>query len=78
MILNDFKNNLVKNIQESNLPIDAIYFVMKDIMNEVINTYNSVLEQKKNAAETAAQSETEQEPISKEADASAQTKEEEK
>lgn len=70
MLLDDFKNNIIKNIQESNLPIDAIYFVLRDIMHEVIDNYNQVLEQEKNA-KMAVQAEKQPESVSNEADSTA-------
>lgn len=50
MILNDFKNQLIKIINDSNLTIDAIYYVMKDIMNDIVTQYNLVLQQEAEAA----------------------------
>lgn len=53
MLLNDLKNQIVKTINDSNLSIDAIYYVMKDIMNEIISQYNVVLQQEAAAAASA-------------------------
>ena len=53
MILNDFKNQLIKIINDSNLTIDAIYYVMKDIMNDIVTQYNLVLQQEAEAAASA-------------------------
>lgn len=53
MILNDFKNQLIKIINDSNLTIDAIYYVMKDIMNDIATQYNLVLQQEAEAAASA-------------------------
>jgi len=54
MQLNDLKNNIAQIINDSNLPVDAVYYVMKDIMNELTVVYNRQIEIE-NAA--AAQSE---------------------
>ena len=52
MILNDLRVNITKVLNQSGLSIDVIYYVMKDIMNEVTNLYNQQLqlEQQQNAA----------------------------
>lgn len=39
MILNDLKEKISEVITNSHLTIDAIYFVMKDIFNEVEQLY---------------------------------------
>lgn len=64
MVLREFRLNVEKAINESKLPIDAIYYVLKDVMNEVTNIYSNEI-QKENA-EMVAQ------------EAAAATKEEEK
>lgn len=70
MILDSFKNKIIQDIQQSNLSIDAIYFVFRDIMNEIVDNYNRVLEQEKNA-EMAVQAEKQPESVSNEADSAA-------
>lgn len=50
MILNDFKDKLITDINTSGLSIDAIYFVMKDLMNDITNQYNLILQQEHAAA----------------------------
>lgn len=70
MILDNFKNKIIQDIQQSNLSIDAIYFVFRDIMNEIVDNYNRVLEQEKNA-EMAAQAEKQPESVFNEADSAA-------
>lgn len=47
MQLTDLQMKISKTINESNLPIDAIYFVFKDIMNEIVDIYNKSLENEK-------------------------------
>ena len=39
MILRDLEQKIVKVINESGLPIDAIYFIMKSLMSEVEQRY---------------------------------------
>ena len=41
MILRDFRKQIEDIINQSGLPIDAIYFVLKDILNEVLEIYNN-------------------------------------
>lgn len=53
MMLSKMREDIVKVMNESELPIDAVYFVLKDIMNEVVNQYNYYIEQDR--AEMAAQ-----------------------
>lgn len=45
MILNDFKSKIIETINTSNLTIEVIYYVMKDIMYDVTNQYNTLLQQ---------------------------------
>lgn len=40
MIFRDFEQKIVKDINESGMPIDAIYFIMKNIMHEVEERYS--------------------------------------
>ncbi len=40
MILRDLEQKIVKVINESGLPIDAIYFIMKSLMAEIEQRYN--------------------------------------
>lgn len=39
MLFRDFEQKIVKIINESGMPIDAIYFIMKNIMNEIEEKY---------------------------------------
>ena len=43
MILRDFRKQLEKVINESGLPIDAVYFVLKDILNEATQIYENTI-----------------------------------
>lgn len=49
MILNDLKNQIITYLNESNLAIDGIYYVMREVMQEVEATYNQVLQQEMQA-----------------------------
>ena len=64
MILNDLRVNITKVLNQSGLSIDVIYYVMKDIMNEVTNLYNQQLQleqQQKAAAAQEAKEEAQEE-----------------
>ena len=39
MIFRDFEQKIIKNINESGMSIDAIYFIMKSIMAEIEQRY---------------------------------------
>ena len=75
MILRDFRKQLEKVINESGLPIDAVYFVLKDILNEATQIYENTIreeEQQQAALEEQEQKEkenTNEEDINKENDA---------
>lgn len=61
MVLNNLKQELIKVINESDISIEGIYYVVRDIMEEITKIYNNQLEfeksmEQQNAA--AAQSET--------------------
>lgn len=56
MMLDDFKNDIYRLINESTLPIDAVYYVMKDILNDVANAYNRQLEMERAAAASQVES----------------------
>ena len=55
MLLNDLRKNITDTIIQSNLSIDCIYFVLKDIMNEVVDIYNKQLQNEEANTETTAQ-----------------------
>ena len=42
MILKDFRKQIEDIINQSGLSIDAVYFVLKDILNEVTQIYENV------------------------------------
>ena len=54
MILRNLRKQIENIINQSGLPIDAIYFVLKDILNEVTEIYNNEIakEEMKNISET--------------------------
>ena len=49
MLLNDLKQDIIGKLNNSNLPIDAIYYVMREVLLEVETTYNEVLQQETKA-----------------------------
>jgi len=55
MILNDLRVNITKVLNQSGLSIDVIYYVMKDIMNEVTSLYNQQLQLEREQNAAAAQ-----------------------
>lgn len=59
MVLNDFKNNIIKVINESSLTIDAVYYVMKDIMGDIVEQYNLTLQKEAAAAQSNEPTESE-------------------
>lgn len=75
MILRDFRKQLEKVINESGLPIDAVYFVLKDILNEATQIYeNTIKEEEQQQAileeqEKKEKENTNDEDINKENDA---------
>lgn len=77
MILTDLRKNITNTINQSNLSIDMIYFVMKDIMNEIVGLYNQQLRQEEMNNAAAGQVETD-EVKEEETDVAAQNREEEK
>lgn len=44
MILRDLRKNIEDIVNQSKLSIDCIYFVFKDLMNEIENIYNQELQ----------------------------------
>ena len=45
MILKDFRKQIEDIINQSGLSIDAVYFVLKDILNEVTQIYANVAQE---------------------------------
>ena len=44
MILRDLRKNIEDIVNQSKLSIDCIYFVFKDLMNEIENVYNQEIQ----------------------------------
>lgn len=44
MVLNNFRKEIIEKINKSGLSIDCVYFVLKDIMNDVVVQYNQLIE----------------------------------
>ena len=74
MLLNNFKQKLINDINASGLTIDAIYYVMRDLMRDIIDQYNLALQQE---IAGAAQSNEPTESEDSKTEAVAETKEKE-
>ena len=44
MVLNNFRKEIIETINKSGLAIDCVYFVLKDIFNDVVTQYNQLIE----------------------------------
>lgn len=44
MVLRDLRKNIENVVNQSNLSIDCIYFVFKDLMNEIENIYSQEIQ----------------------------------
>lgn len=44
MVLNNFRKQIIETINKSGLSVDCVYFVLKDIMNDVVTQYNQLIE----------------------------------
>ena len=60
MILRDIRKQVENIINQSGLPIDCIYFLFKDIMNEIESIYNQEI-MREDAEARSKDSETESE-----------------
>lgn len=72
MILKDFRKQIEDIINQSGLSIDAVYFVLKDILNEVTQIYENVAKEEELQAALKEQKEkedTNDEDINKENEA---------
>ncbi len=67
MILKDFRKQIEDIINQSGLPIDAVYFVLKDILNEVTQIYENVVKEEELQAALKEQKEKEKENTNDEA-----------
>lgn len=71
MILKNFRKQIEDIINQSGLSIDAVYFVLKDILNEVTQIYENVAKEEEQQAALKEQKEkedTNDEDINKEND----------
>ena len=46
--INDFKKNLVNEINQSGLPVGIIYYILKDLYHDIEEAYQTVLINEKN------------------------------
>lgn len=42
-LLNNFKNDLANTIKKSGLPIGIVYYIVKDLLSEITETYKETL-----------------------------------
>lgn len=61
MILKDFRKQIEDIINQSGLSIDAVYFVLKDILNEVTQIYENVAKEEEQQAALEEQEKKEKE-----------------
>ena len=66
MVLKDFRKQIEDIINQSGLSIDAVYFVLKDIFNEVTQIYENVAKEEELQAALKEQEEKEKEDIKEE------------
>ena len=45
LIIEDFKQSIFDSANQSNLPISVVYYVLKDVMNEVESEYTNYINQ---------------------------------
>ena len=55
MELEDLKRKISKDIVDSQIRIDCVYYVLKDIFREISDTYNQYLVAEEKEQEAAAQ-----------------------
>lgn len=60
MVLTDFRKAMETLINNSGLSIDCIYFVMKDVFNEVTQIYNDIKTQEEIELQKKLEEEKEQ------------------
>ena len=44
--MEELKNKLLQDCNESGLPLEAIYYLVKDLFRDVSDTYENILKQK--------------------------------
>ena len=52
MKLYNFKQQLVRLINTSQLTVEEVFYVMKDVLNEITQNYNQQIDQYRNVAAT--------------------------
>lgn len=45
--LYNFKNDMVNTINNSGLPVGVVYYIMKDLFNDIQNAYENTLKKEK-------------------------------
>lgn len=64
--LNNFKTNMINTINDSGLPVGVVYYIMKDILNDIQNAYENTLKKEKEESKRIKDTEnTEQETENK-------------
>lgn len=48
-LMQELHRNLIKDINDSKLPVGVVYFVLKDIFNETENSYINAINAEKSA-----------------------------
>lgn len=61
MLLTDIRTKVIEILNNSQLPIDAIYYIMKDIMREIELVYNEALIKENNKLKEEEQQKIEEE-----------------
>lgn len=61
MICTNLRKNIIDIINQSGLPIDGTYYVLKDILNEVADVMNRQLQEEQKAAAQEKLSEVKEE-----------------
>ena len=49
--LNNFKTNMVNTINDSNLPVGVVYYIMKDLLTDIQAVYENTLKKEAKQAE---------------------------
>ena len=60
-LIEELHNNLINDINKSQLPVGIIYYVLKDVYSNVEYGYNKALEEEKNNAQIIPQKEQKEE-----------------
>lgn len=63
LILKNFRKQIEDIINQSGLSIDAVYFVLKDILNEVTQIYENISKEEEQQAALEEQKKKEKENI---------------